>query len=182
MLQNLRVDLHRLKATRSGSTWRILIEALLFETGFQAVVLYRASHAFKKRAIPFMGPLLCRLCQWLTGVEIAPATVIGPGLMISHGQGIVIGQWARIGSHCHLHQQVTLGAKDVDRIDQMPSLGDHVAIGAGAKLLGGIHIGDGAVVGPNAFLTRDVPAGGKALAPYAEIHAPKGSVSSAEGA
>lgn len=169
MFDNLRVDLERLNATRRGSSWRILIEALLFENGFQAVVLFRMSHAFKRRRIPFMGPFLCRLCQFLTGVEIAPAAEIGPGLMISHGHGIVIGQWARIGSHCHLHQQVTLGAKDVDRIDQMPRLGDRVAVGAGAKLLGGITVGDDAVVGPNAFLTRDVPAGGKALAPYAEI-------------
>ena len=169
MLDNLRVDLERLKATRRGPTWRVLLEALLFENGFQAVILYRMSHAFKKRRIPFAGPFLCRLSQLLTGVEIAPAAHIGPGLLISHGHGIVVGQWARIGSNCHLHQQVTLGAKDVDRIDQMPQLGDHVVVGAGAKLLGGITVGDGAVVGPNAFLTRDVPAGGKALAPYAEI-------------
>lgn len=173
MLSYLRADLKRLEEIRSGSTLRVLIDALLFENGFQAIVLYRLSHAFKSRRIPFLGPLLCRLCQWLTGIEIAPATRIGPGLLISHGQGIVIGQWARLGSRCHLHQQVTLGAKDVGRIDQMPRLGDRVVIGAGAKLLGGIEVGDDAIVGPNAFVTRDVPAGGKALAPYADIRPPK---------
>ncbi len=173
MLDNLRADFQRLRAIRSGSSMRVLVDALLFDSGFQAVTLYRTAHAVKKLRIPFLAPCLSRLGQWLTGVEIAPATKIGPGLMISHGQGIVVGQWTQIGSGCHLHQQVTLGAKDVGRIDQMPTLGDGVLIGAGAKLLGGITVGDGALVGPNAFVTRDVPAGGKALAPHAEIRPPK---------
>ena len=173
MLDHLRADFRRLQAVRGASTLRMLLDACLFENGFQAVTLYRAAHACKKLRIPFLAPFLCRLSQLLTGVEIAPAAEIGPGLMISHGHGIVIGQWARIGKDCQLHQQVTLGAKDVERIDQMPRLGDGVVVGAGAKLLGGISVGDGAVVGPNAFLTRDVPPGGKALAPYAEIRPPK---------
>ena len=175
MLDNLRADYQRLRDIRSGSNLRVLVDALLFDSGFQAVTIYRMAHAIKKLRIPFLAPCLSRFGQWLTGVEIAPATQIGPGLMISHGQGIVVGQWTRIGRDCHLHQQVTLGAKDVGRIDQMPTLGDGVLIGSGAKLLGGITVGDGALVGPNAFLTRDVPAGGKALAPQAEVRPPRSS-------
>ncbi|MEM9596423.1 MAG: serine O-acetyltransferase [Acidobacteriota bacterium] len=175
MFDNLRQDTRRLKAIKSKGFPGYVIESLLFENGYQAVVLYRLAHWFKRRRLPFFGPLFGRLSIWLTGVEIAPAAVVGPGLLISHGQGIVVGQWARLGAHCHLHQQVTLGAKDVGRIDAMPKLGDRVVIGAGAKVLGAVEIGDDALVGPNAFVTRDVPAGGKALAPYAEIRGPASS-------
>ncbi len=167
MFPNLSQDIERMKEIKTkGYPW-FLIESLLFENGFQAVVLYRMAHWFKKRRIPFMGPFLTRISIWLTSVEIAPAAEIGPGLLISHGQGVVVGQWAKIGSQCLIHHQVTLGAKDRGRIEGMPNLGNEVKIGAGAKLIGAIEIGDGAVIGPNAVVNREVPAGGMALAPFA---------------
>ncbi|MEM8931859.1 MAG: serine O-acetyltransferase [Acidobacteriota bacterium] len=169
----LRRDLERLRATKTRPKPWFVIEALLFDNGFQAVVLYRLSHAVRRRGIPVIGPLLGRLGVFLTSAEIAPGATFGPGLLISHGQAIVVGQWTVVGRDCHLHQGVTLGAKDVGRIDAMPRVGDGVVIGAGAKIIGGVTLGDGALVGPNAFVVADVPAGGKALAPFAEIRPPK---------
>lgn len=163
MFANLRQDLARLATFRGQGHGRVLIEALLFDNGFQAVVLYRLAHACKRRKIRFLGPFFCRLSIFLTGVEIAPGAAIGPGLLISHGTGIVIGQWARIGAGATLMQQVTLGAPSMGRLEQMPELGDGVFVGAGARLIGGIKVGDGALIGTNAVVTVDVPAGAKAL-------------------
>lgn len=173
MFPNLSQDIERLKEIKTKPYPWFVIESLLFENGFQAVVLYRMAHWFKRQGIPMFGPLLSRLALWLTGVEIAAGARIGPGLMISHGQGIVVGQWARIGKGCLMHHQVTVGAKDRGRIEEMPRLGDDVMLGAGAKVIGGIDIGDRAIIGPNAVVVRDVPADGKAMPTFAEIRPPK---------
>ncbi len=157
MLENLRQDTRRLRAIkRRGFPWYV-VESLLFENGYQAVILYRIAHWFKRRRIPFFGPAFTRLSQFLTGVEIAPGAAIGPGLMISHGHGIVVGEGARIGARALLMHQVTIGAADVERLDRMPTIGDDVVIGAGARLIGGIRVGDRVLVGVNAVVTRDVP-------------------------
>jgi len=169
----LRADLERLRVLRPGrSTAVLLAESLALNNGFLAVVLYRLAHWFKVRRIPLMGPLIARAQTLLTGVEIAPGATIGPGLLISHGQGIVIGQWATLGRGATLMQQVTLGAPSIGRLEQMPSVGDDVFIGAGARLIGAITIGDGAKIGTNAVVTRDVPAGARVAAPVAEIRIP----------
>ncbi len=163
MLDNLREDTRRLRAIkRKGFPWYV-VESLLFENGYQAVVLYRMAHWFKRRRIPFFGPALTRLSQFLTGVEIAPGAEIGPGLMISHGHGIVVGEGARIGARALIMHQVTIGAADVERLDRMPTIGDDVVLGAGARLIGGIRVGDHVLVGVNAVITRDVPDGCKVV-------------------
>ena len=163
MFPNLHQDVLRLKAIKSKPFPWYVLESLLFENGFQAVVLYRLAHWFKRRRIPVMGPAIARLSQFLTGVEIAPGAEIGPGLMISHGMGIVVGQWARVGKGATFHQQVTLGARGLGTLTAMPRLGDDVFLAAGARLLGGIEVGDGAFVGANAVVTQDVPAGARAI-------------------
>lgn len=163
MFPNLREDARRLQAIKSKPFPWYVLESLLFENGFQAVVVYRMAHFFKRRRIPVLGPLLTRLSQFLTGVEIAAAAEIGPGLMISHGMGIVIGQWTRIGKNATLHQQVTLGARGLGTLHAMPQVGDDVTIAAGAKLLGGITIGDGVFIGANAVVAQDVPAGARVV-------------------
>lgn len=176
MFEHLRGDVRQLseiKGRGPKAPLKLVIESALFDNGFQAVVLHRLANWLKVHRIPALGPLVGRISQALTGVEIAPAAEIGPGLVISHGRGIVIGQWAKIGRNCLLHHQVTLGARDVGRIDGMPRIGDGVLIGAGAKLIGPIEVGDHAVVGPNTFVTTDVPAGGRALAPKAVIQGPR---------
>ena len=164
MFANLREDTRRLRAIKSKPFPWYVLESLLLENGYQAVVLFRIASWFKRHRIPVLGPLVGRVSLWLTSVDISPGAEIGPGLLISHGQGIVIGRWARIGANATLMQQVTLGASSVKRIQEMPQLGDGVLVGAGARLIGGISIGDGALIGPNAVVLQDIAAGSRVLA------------------
>jgi serine O-acetyltransferase len=160
---NLRRDAARLQNVgRLPYPWNVL-EALLFDNGFQAVVIYRFARWFKVRRIPFLGPAIARLGTFLTGAEISPSAQIGPGLRISHGVGIVVGGHARIGAGAVLLHQVTLGSPSEGRVDEMPVLGDGVFVAAGAKLIGRIEIGDGVIIGPNCVVTRNIPAGSKVL-------------------
>lgn len=167
MFPNLRQDFARLRDINTDkSDFRIFFENFFFNAGFQAVLLFRIAHWFKTHKLLFglwpligVAPFFGRLCTFLTGVEIDPAATIGPGLMISHGQGIVIGKWARLGENATLMQQVTIGAKSIGSIEQMPEIGDHVFIGAGARVLGGISVGDRVEIGANAVVTRDVKPG-----------------------
>ena len=164
MFDNLRADARRLElAGRLPYPWS-LIESLLFDNGFQAVVLYRVASAFKRWRIPLLGPATARLSVFLTGVDISPSAEIGPGLRISHGVGTVVGGAARIGPGAVLLHQVTLGSPSERRVDEMPVLGANVFVSAGAKLIGRIEIGDDVVIGPNAVVTVDVPGNSKVLA------------------
>lgn len=157
----LKQDTRRLLEIKSkGSPWYVL-ESLLFENGYQAVVMHRMAHWFRRRGIPVLGPLIARLSLFLTGVDIAPEAVIGPGLRIAHGVGLVIGNKVRIGEQATLLHQVTIGAPSTRRIAQMPAIGDGVFIAVGARLIGGITIGDRVFVGANCVLTEDVPGDSK---------------------
>ncbi len=163
MLEELRTDTRRLREIkRKPFPWYVL-ESLLFENGYQAVVLHRLAHAFKIRGIPFFGPFFHRLSIFLTGVDIAPGARIGAGLRISHGVGTVIGNGVVIGEDCLLMQGVTLGAPSQTRIEEMPRLGDKVVLGAGCCVIGGVSIGDEVLIAVNAVVTADVPAGSKVL-------------------
>ncbi len=157
MFDNLRADTRKLKLIKSKPFPWYVLESLLFENGYQAVVLYRLSSWFKRNGIPFFGPLLARLSLFLTGVDVSPAAQIGPGLMIVHGVGLVIGASTQIGADAMLLQQVTLGASKYERRSQMPRLGDGVFVAAGARLIGDIEIGDNVFVGANTVVTQDVP-------------------------
>ena len=164
MFPNLRQDVARLRESKARSFPWFVIESLLFENGFQAVVLYRIAHWFKRRGIPFFGPFFGRLGLFLTGVDIAPAAEIGPGLRISHGTGIVIGHRVRLGAGATLLHNVTLGGRSAKRPDEMPRIGNHVFIGAGASILGDVEIGDRVFVGSGAMVMQDVPTHSKVVA------------------
>ncbi|MCB1036902.1 MAG: serine acetyltransferase [Acidobacteria bacterium] len=159
MLDNLKADTRRLKVWKSRKAPWYVLESLLFENGYQAVVLHRIAHWFKRRGIPFFGPFFARLSLFLTGVDISPGAEIGPGLLISHGVGLVIGGHARIGANALLLHQVTIGSPEVGRLEEMPTLGDDVFVGAGATLIGDIQVGDGARIDAMVLVSRDVPAG-----------------------
>jgi len=150
-------DTRRLRELKTKRFPWYVLESLLFENGYQAVVLHRMASACKRRRIPLLGPLFARLSLWLTGVDIAPAAAIGPGLLISHGTGIVIGAWARIGAGATIMHQVTIGGPSPSRRRQMPTIGDAVFIGAGAKILGDVRIGDRVFIGVDAVIAQDVP-------------------------
>ena len=163
MLDNLREDTRRLKLNKTKPFPWYVIESLLFDNGYQAVVLHRLAHWFKSRGIPVLGPMIARYNQFLTGVEIGSGAVIGPGLLISHGVGIVVGGYARIGRNAILLHQVTIGSPDPSRIEKMPVIGDNVFIGAGAKVIGPITVGDDVFIGVNAIVARDIPSGSRVL-------------------
>jgi serine O-acetyltransferase len=158
---NLRRDLARLR--HKGSGVGTTLDAFLFDNGFQAVFFYRLARWFKRRRIPVFGPLFARLGLFLTGADISPRAEIGPGLRISHGIGLVVGGFARIGAGATLLHAVTLGSLSEDRVEQMPTLGDRVFVGAGATLLGPITVGDDAFIGAGALVTRHIPAGSRVL-------------------
>jgi len=163
MCRNLRDDTRRLRETHArGFPWYVL-ESLLFDNGYQAVLLHRLAHWFRRRRIPFVGPALARLNLFLTGVDIAPAAEFGPGLRISHGVGVVVGNAVRVGSRALLMQGVTLGAPTVARIGEMPRLGDDVVLGAYAAVIGGITVGDRVLVAAHALVTESVPDDTKVL-------------------
>ena len=163
MLETLKQDARRLKAIKKKRFPWYVLESLLFENGYQAVVLHRIAHGFKRRGIPVLGPLFARISLWLTGVDIAPGATIGPGLMISHGVGLVIGDRVRIGANALLLHQVTIGAPSIGRLDNMPRIGDDAFIGAGAKVIGDIEIGDRVFIGANAVVTRNIPSHSKVV-------------------
>jgi len=161
---NIGQDLAHLARIKECSRARALVDGLLFENGFQAVLLYRVGYWFRSRRIPILGPLITRIAVFLTGAEISPQADIGPGLYVSHGQALVIGGGARIGRNAFLLHQVTIGSPSRARLAEMPVIGDDVFIGAGAKLIGAIHIGDRCFIGANVVLTRDVPADSRVVA------------------
>ena len=98
MWDNLRADTRRLREIKSKPAPWYVLESLLFENGYQAVVLHRLAHWFKAHGVPVLGPAIARYNLFLTGVDIAPAAQIGPGLRIAHGTGIVVGNAVEIGS------------------------------------------------------------------------------------
>lgn len=176
MLANVRRDLARLAEIKGRPRWRALVEGVLFENGFQAVLLYRAAHAFRRRGIPVFGPLLARLSLFLTGVDISPAAAIGPGLYVAHGVGLVVGGGVRMGERAFLLGGVNVGAPSQARLADMPELGDDVFVGAGARVLGRIRIGSRVFIGANAVVTRDVPDDSKVVsAAGVEVTTPGGA-------
>lgn len=163
MLDNLREDTRRLREIKTKPFPWYVIESLLFETGYQAVVLHRMAHWFKSRGIPVLGPLVARFNQFLTGVDIGPGAEIGPGLRIAHGTGIVIGGYAKIGRNALLLHQVTIGAPSPERVAKMPVIGDNVFLGAGAKVIGGIRVGNDVFIGVNAIVAQNIPDNSRVL-------------------
>lgn len=161
LIADLAVNWSHRGADRSPSGWCDIAGALV-DVRFLPVVLVRLT-ACAERATPArraVSRLTSLLNRFVFGVEVAAQTVIGPGLYFPHTGGIVIGA-ATIGSRCTIYHQVTLGAKSIDmpfNRHLRPSVGDRVTIAAGAKVLGGVDVGDGATVGANAVVTHNVPA------------------------
>jgi len=133
------------------------IEVFFTYSGFHALLAYRVAHWLLSGKIPLLPRFLSQAARWLTGVEIHPAAKIGTGFFIDHGMGVVIGETTEIGDFVTLFQGVTLGGTGKERGKRHPTLGNHVVVGAGAKVLGGIRIGDNVKVGANAVVLRSVP-------------------------
>ncbi|WP_372590040.1 serine O-acetyltransferase EpsC [Fervidobacterium thailandense] len=134
----------------------------LFHAGYQSLKLYRFSHAFYVSGFKFLAYLLYHINRILHAVDIHPAAVIEPGVVIDHGIGIVIGSTAYVGEGTIIYHGVTLGARKITSGKRHPTIGRNVILGAGAKVLGPIRVGDGARIGANAVVIEDVP-------PYATV-------------
>jgi serine O-acetyltransferase len=153
-------------------------EALL-HPAMPAVWVYRIAHRLHRRGLRITARILTNAIRSRTGVEIHPGAVIGRRLFIDHGAAVVIGETAVIGDDVTIYHQVTLGAvgwwTDNRRPDRQrhPSIGDRVVIGTNATILGAVTIGDDAVIGAQALVTSDVPAGARVHGPVAAVRSPR---------
>ncbi len=138
---------------------RSALEVILCYPGLHALLWHRMAHALWRRGLRLPGRFLSHLGRFFTGIEIHPGAQIGRRLMIDHGMGVVIGETTEIGDDVYLYHQVTLGGTSTARGKRHPSVRSGVIIGAGAKVLGAITIGENARIGANAVVVQDVPAG-----------------------
>jgi serine O-acetyltransferase len=147
---DLRAVLERDPAARSR------FEVIVLYAGFHAVFFHRVAHGLWRRRFRFLARLVSVFSRFLTGIEIHPGAAIGPGFFIDHGFGVVIGETTEIGRDVTLYQGVTLGGTALEPGKRHPTLGNDVIVGAGAKVLGPITLGDCVRVGSNAVVVKDV--------------------------
>ncbi len=168
MFARLREDIAciRDRDPAARSTW----EVLTCYPGLHALWMHRVAHAAWRGGLRWVGRFVSHLSRWLTGIEIHPGATIGRRVFIDHGMGVVIGETAEIGDDCTIYHGATLGGTSLAKgAKRHPTLGRGVIIGAGAKVLGGFTVGDGARVGSNAVVVKEVPPGATAVGNPARI-------------
>ncbi len=144
-------------ALRRDPAARSSLEIVLLYPGLHALWGYRIAHWLWQHGLKLFGRMLSQLVRALTGIEIHPGAQIGHGLFIDHGMGVVIGETAEIGEDVTLYHGVTLGGTSLEKGKRHPTLGDRVVVGAGAKVLGAITVGDDTRIGANAVVVKSVP-------------------------
>ncbi|MCM8782934.1 MAG: serine O-acetyltransferase [Candidatus Omnitrophica bacterium] len=145
-------------AQRKDPAAKSFLEVVLLYQGLHAIIYHRIAHFFYKMKFHFLARLISQINRHLTGIEIHPGAKIGRALFIDHGMGVVIGETAVIGDNVLIYQGVTLGGTGLEKGKRHPTIGNNVVIGAGAKVLGNIVIGDNSYIGANAVVIKDVPA------------------------
>lgn len=148
---------------------RSTFEVLTCYPGLHARIMHRLSNRLWHARLKWLARFLSHIARWITGIEIHPGATIGRRFFIDHGMGVVIGETAEIGDDVTLYHGVTLGGTSWKEGKRHPTLGNGVVVGAGAKILGPISIGDGAKIGSNAVVVKDVPAGATATGIPARI-------------
>lgn len=133
------------------------LEVLFCYPGLQAIWLHRLAHAFYRFKLPVLPRLISHFNRFLTGIEIHPGAQIGRGVFIDHGMGVVIGETAIVGDGTIIYQDVTLGGTGKETGKRHPTLGRNVIVGAGAKVLGNLSIGDNVRIGAASVVLRNVP-------------------------
>ena len=151
MIADFRVIFERDPAARN---W---LEVLFCYPGLQAIMLHRVAHSLYKQGMPFLPRLISHLARFFTGIEIHPGAQIGTGVFIDHGLGVVIGETAEVGDYSLIYQGVTLGGTGKESGKRHPTLGKNVVVGAGAKDLGNLNIGNSVRIGAGSVVLRDVP-------------------------
>ncbi len=148
---------------------RSTFEVLTCYPGFHARIAHRVTHRLWQANFKWLARFLSHLTRWFTGIEIHPGATIGRRFFIDHGMGVVIGETAEIGDDVTLYHGVTLGGTSWNEGKRHPTLGNGVVVGAGAKILGAIRIGDNAKIGCNAVVVKEVPDGATAVGIPARI-------------
>ncbi len=155
LLQSIRGDIQAAKERDPAATSSL--EVIFAYPGFHARQLHRLAHVLHRRGLGLPARLISHLGRALTGIEIHPCAQIGEKFFIDHGMGVVIGETTIIGDNCHLYQGVTLGGTSTKRAKRHPTLGADVVVGAGAKVIGAVNIGDGAKIGAGSVVVTNVP-------------------------
>ena len=135
-----------------------VFEVVTTYPGFHALIIHRVAHICWMNQFNWLGRFVSHIGRWLTGIEIHPGATIGRRFFIDHGMGVVIGETAIIGDDCTLYHGVTLGGTSWDKGKRHPTLKNNVVVGAGAKVLGPIEIGENARIGSNSVVVKPVPA------------------------
>jgi serine O-acetyltransferase len=157
LFSTLREDLQNARAQDPAS--RGDVENALVYSGLHAIWSYRLAHRmWAKPALRGPARVLTQFTRFLTGIEIHPGATIGRRFFIDHGMGVVIGETTEIGDDVMVYHGVTLGGRSLQQVKRHPTIGNRVTIGAGAKVLGPLTIGDDSAIGANAVVTHDVPA------------------------
>ena len=161
MFKKLKYDIENVM--KNDPAARTKLEVLLLYQSIHVLIFYRIAHGLYKIKLFFLARLISQLGRFFTGIEIHPGAKIGKGLFIDHGMGVVIGETAEIGDNVTIYHGVTLGGTGKDKGKRHPTVGNNVIIGCGAKILGPISIGDGAKIGANSVVLKDVPKGKTAV-------------------
>lgn len=149
--EDIRAAMERDPAARSA------LEVVLFYPGFHARLAHRLAHALHRRGVPLLPRGIMHLARFLTGIEIHPGARIGRRFFIDHGMGVVIGETTEIGDDVTLYQGVTLGGTSTRRVKRHPTLRNRVTIGAGAKVIGAVVIGENVRIGAGSVVVTNVP-------------------------
>ena len=170
----LREDLDAAIARDPATSSRL--EMALASPGLHAIWTHRLAHRlWRNPGTRLPARLVSQLSRSLTGVEIHPGAVIGRRFFIDHGMGVVIGETAEVGDDVMIYHGVTLGGRSLKREKRHPTVGSRVTIGAGARILGPVYIGDDVQIGANSVVVKDVPAGAIATGVPATIRFPQGN-------
>ena len=167
MFKDLRETIEAYKARDPAA--RSSLEVLLLYPGLKATRSHRAAHWCYEHNLKFLARWISQASRRRTGIEIHPGATIGKRLVIDHGMGIVIGETAEIGDDCLIYHGVTLGGTGKDVGKRHPTIGNHVLIGTGAKVLGPITVGDGSRVAANAVVLKDIPENSTAVGSPARV-------------
>ena len=136
---------------------RNFIEVMLLYPGVHALITYRIAHGLWNMEFYFLARALSQFSRWITGIEIHPAAIIGNRFFIDHGMGVVIGETSEVGDNVFIYHGVTLGGLATKKAKRHPTIADNVVIGAGAQVLGPIHVGRNTKIGSGSVVLQDVP-------------------------
>ncbi len=142
---------------REDPAAKSVVEIFLCYPGFHAILIHRLAHRLYRMRVPLLPRVLSQISRFFTGIEIHPGAKIGRRFFIDHGMGVVIGETTEIGDDVLLYQGVTLGGTGKEKGKRHPTLGNHVVVGTGAKVLGNITVGDFVKIGAGSVVVRAVP-------------------------